>query len=105
MPSNIQAIPFESNLKKRKWLFISSYKMPSQNSQYLLNYISDMLDCYSNHYEYKVIFADFNVNPVKLEINTFSNTENPTILIKQNACFKREGPCIDLILTHFKYSF
>ena len=24
-----------------------------------------MLDYYSNHYEYKVIFGDFNMNPAK----------------------------------------
>ena len=32
LPSDIQAIPFELNLKKRKWLFVSIYKLPSQNS-------------------------------------------------------------------------
>ena len=64
-PSNIQAIPFELNLKKRKWLFISIYKQPSQNIQYFLNFISDMSHCYSNHYEYKVIFGDFNMNSAK----------------------------------------
>ena len=34
-----------------------------------------MLDCYSNYYEYKVILGDFNMNPVKPEMNTFLNTE------------------------------
>ena len=29
-----------------------------------------MLDYYSDHYEYKVIFGDFNMNPIKSEINT-----------------------------------
>ena len=107
LPSNIQAIPFELNLKKRKWLlvFISIYKPPSQNSQYFLNSISDMLDHYSNYYEYKVIFGDFNMNPVKPEINTSLNTENLTNLIKENTYFKGAVSCIDLILKNFKYSF
>ena len=104
LPSDIQAIHFELSLKERKWLFLSIYKPPSQNSQYLLNSISDMLDYCSNHYEYKVIFGDFNMNLVKPEMNTFLNSENLTNLIRENTCFKGAGSCIDLILTNSKYS-
>ena len=32
-----QAIPFEINLRKKKWLVISIYRPPSQNSEYFLN--------------------------------------------------------------------
>ena len=64
-----------------------------------------MLDYYSNHYEYKIIFGDFNMNPVKPEMNTFLNTENLTNVIKENTCFKGAGSCIDLILTNSEYSF
>ena len=39
-PSNIQAIRFEFNLKKRKWLFMSICKRSSKNSHYFLNSIS-----------------------------------------------------------------
>ena len=83
-----QAIPFVLNLKKRKWLFISIYRPPSQKSQCILNSISDMLDYYSSHYEYKVIFGDFNLNPVKPEMSTFLKAENLTNLIKENTCLK-----------------
>ena len=70
-----------------------------------MNSISDMLDYYSNYYEYKVILEDFNINPVKPEMNTFLNKENLTNLIKENTGFKGAGSCIDLILTDSKYSF
>ena len=70
-----------------------------------MNSISDMLDYYSNYYEYKVILGDFNMNPVKPEMNTFLNTENVTNLIKENTGFKGAGSYIDLILTDSKYSF
>ena len=70
-----------------------------------MNSISDMLDYYSNYYEYKVILGDFNMNPVKPEMNTFLNTENLTNLIKENTGFKGAGSYIDLILTDSKYSF
>ena len=64
-----------------------------------------MLHDYSNHYECKVIFGDFNMNPAKPEMNTFLNTENLTNLIKENICFKGIGSYIDLILANPKYSF
>ena len=70
-----------------------------------MNSISDMLDYYSNYYEYKVILGDFNMNPVKPEMNTFLNTENLTNLIKENTGFKGAGSYIDLILTDSKYYF
>ena len=105
LPSDIQAIPFELNLKQRKWLFLGIYKPPSPNSQYSLNSISDILDFYSNHYKCKVILENFNMNPTKPEMNKLLNTKNRTNLIKENPCFKRSGSCIDLILTNSKYSF
>ena len=64
-----------------------------------------MLHDYSNHYECKVIFGDFNMNPAKPEMNTFLNTENLTNLIKENICFKGIGSYIDLILANPKYYF
>ena len=35
--SSIQAIPIEINLRKEKWLMISIYRPPTQNSEYFLN--------------------------------------------------------------------
>ena len=40
---SIQAFPFEINLRKGKWLVISIYGTPSQNSEYFLNNIIVML--------------------------------------------------------------
>ena len=36
---------------------------------------------------------------------TFLNEHDLTNLIKNNTCFKGEGPCIDLILTNQMFSF
>ena len=33
---NIQVIPFELNLRKEKWLFVSVYKPPLQSNNYFL---------------------------------------------------------------------
>ena len=36
-PSDIQVTPFELNLRKEKWMFISIYRPPSQNKKYFLD--------------------------------------------------------------------
>ena len=35
-PQDVQAIPFEINLEKEKWLFVAIYKPPSQSNIYFL---------------------------------------------------------------------
>ena len=61
LPTNIQAIPFEINLRKEKWLFIRVYKPPSLNNQYFCDSSSELLDFYSSNHENKVDFVDFNL--------------------------------------------
>ena len=48
MPNNIQIIPFELNLRRDEWLFVSVYKPLLQNNQYSLGILSNFLDFYSN---------------------------------------------------------
>ena len=38
LPENIQVIPFEFNLRKEKWLFVSIYKPPLQSNNYFLTF-------------------------------------------------------------------
>ena len=105
LPENIQAIPFELNLRKEKWLFVSIYKPPLQSNSYFLDTLNDLLDFYSGIYDNKVVFGDFNLelaNPVMI---SFMDSQNFTNLIKNNTCFKGVGSCIDLILTNRKYCF
>ena len=105
LPPDIQAIPFEINLRKEKWLFVSVYKPPSLNNQYFCDSLSELLDFYSSIYDNKVVFGDFNLeisHPVML---SFMNNENFINLVKGNTCFKGKGSCIDLILTNRRYSF
>ena len=102
LPENIQAIPFELNLRKEKWLFVSIYKPPLQSNSYFLDTLNDLLDFYSGIYDNKVVFGDFNLelaNPVMI---SFMDSQNFTNLIKNNTCFKGVDPCIHLILTNRK---
>ena len=105
LPIDIQIIPFEINLRKEKWLFVSIYKPPSQSNQYFLDLLGDLLDFYSQDCDNKVILGDFNLEPSNPSIASFMNNPNLFNLVKSNTCFKDEGLCIDLILTNRKYFF
>ena len=83
---SIQAVPFEINLRKEKWLVISIYRPPSHNSEYFLNNFTKMIDLFADKYDNYLIMGDFN-------------------LIKSNTCFKGKGSCIDLFMTNRKYPF
>ena len=47
LPENIRVIPFELNLGKEKWLFVSVYKPPLQSNNYFLNTLNYLIDFYS----------------------------------------------------------
>ena len=63
------------------------------------------MDFYSQDYDNKVILGDFNLESSNPSIVSFMNNQNLFNLVKSNTCFKREGSCIDLILTNRRYSF
>ena len=58
--ADTQIILFEINLRK-KGLIVGTYKLPSLDSQYILDTLSDLLDFYSKNYDNKVILSDFNL--------------------------------------------
>ena len=104
-PKDIQAIPFELNLWKEKWMFVCIYRPPKQDSQYFLENLSLIIDHYSSIYDNLIILGDFNMEPKNPKLASFMNSFNLYNLIKSNTCFKGSGSCIDLILTNRKYCF
>ena len=44
LPENIQVRPFEVNLRKEEWLFVSIYKPPLQSNNYFPDTLNDLLD-------------------------------------------------------------
>ena len=102
--SNIQIIPFELNLRKDKWLFVSIYKSLLQNNQYFVSIVSDLLDCYSNEYDNKAVLGDFNLKLSNPSMLSFMDSQNLASVVKNKTCFKVTGYCIDLILTNRKYT-
>ena len=102
---SIQAIPFGINLRKEKWLVISIYRPPSQNSEYFLNSLTKIIDYFANTYDNHLILGDFNLEPTDSALMGFLDSNSLTNLIKTNTCFKGKGSYIDLILTNRKFSF
>ena len=88
LPNNIQIIPFELNLRKDKWLFVSIYKPPLQNNQYFVSILSDLLDLYSNEYDNKVVLGDFKLEPSKLIMLSFMHSQNFVSPIKTRRALK-----------------
>ena len=104
LPNNIQIIPFELNIRKDKWFFVSIYKPPLQNNQYIVSILSDLLDFCSNEYDSKVVLGDFSLEPSSPSMLSFMDNQNFVSLIKNETFFKGSSSCIDLILTNRKYS-
>ena len=101
--SDIQAFIFEINLKKKKWLFLSIYKPPSQNCQYFLDSLHNIIDFYSSIYDNHIVLGDFNTDPSHTQLSVFMEHYNYYNLIKSNNYFKGDGSCKDLILNNRKY--
>ena len=101
----IQAIPFEINLRKEKWLVISIYRPPSQNSEYFLNCHTKMIGYFAKICDNQLMLGDFNLESTDSALLRFLDSNSLTNLIKTNTCFKGKGSYIDLILTNRKFSF
>ena len=53
--SDIQVIRFELNLRKEKWMLMCIHRPPSQNKQYFLDKLSEIIDLYSSIYDNCII--------------------------------------------------
>ena len=105
LPYKIQAIPFELNLRKEKWLVISIYRPPLESLSCFLDSLTNMIDFFSSSYDNFIVMGDFNSQPTDSIMKDFMDANGFINLIKSNTCFKGKGSCIDLILTNRKYSF
>ena len=98
-------IPFEINLRKEKWLVISIYRPPSQDSVFFLNSLTKIIDVFADKYDNYLIMGDFKLESDNTVLTNSLDSNNLTNLIKTNTCFKSKGLSIDLILTNMNYSF
>ena len=100
---SIQAIPVEINLRKKQWLVISIYRLPSQVSRFFLHSLTKIIDHFATKYDNHLIMGDFNMKPNNPMFKSFFISINLTNLVKTNTCFKGKRSSVDLILTNKKY--
>ena len=74
--SDIQALVFVINLRKEKWFFLSIYKPPSQNCQYFLDSLHNIIDFYSGIYDNHIVLGDFNMDPSHTQLSAFMEHYN-----------------------------
>ena len=99
-----QAVFFELNLKKEKWLIVPIYRPHQQDLiiNFLLSIFCYQYQCYEN----VVVIGDVNtesndktLSPLIEDYNQYNFIENPT-------CFESsKGRCIDLVLKNREHSF
>ena len=84
-------------MRKEKWLVISIYSPPSQNSEYFLISLTKIIDYFANTYDNQFILGDFNLELTDSALMGFLDGSRLTNLIKTNTYFKGKGSCMDLI--------
>ena len=105
LPTDIEIMCVEINLKKQKWVLMGIYRPPKMNEKYFLDHLSRVVDLYSKKYDRVLIMGDFNSEPCDEPIETFCGGYNLCNLVKEKTCFKGLPKCYDLILTNCKHNF
>ena len=102
IPSGIEMIMFEYLVKTRKWFCTGLYKSSSQNENYFLDILSEVLSKQACQYENVMLIRDFNFTVNNKNLVVFMKTFNLKNLINKLTYFQSANPtCIDLILKAF----
>ena len=106
LPSDIQALPIEVNLRKSKWIIVPIYRPPSKDKNEFNENMIKLLDFYAKTYSNILILGDFNMVENELAMKSLIDSHALFSMIHEPTCFKNpDGRCIDLMLTNKKYSF
>ena len=70
-PSDIQILPVEMNLKKRKWLLVAICAPPSQCKSYFITVLTKVLDKCKSSFENIVVLGEFNMEPTTFMVDYF----------------------------------
>ena len=71
LPSDVEALFIEVNLRSIKFLLVGTYHPPSQNDKYYFECINKALDLYAATYEKVLLAGDFNAKLLKNVAVTF----------------------------------
>ena len=111
IPTNLEAIFVEINLRKNKLLLVGTYH--SKNAKYgvtddeFFKNIGLALDFYSTRYDKFLLAGDFNTQEDNEVLEDFLEDYHAKNLVKDPTCYKNpESPsCIDLFITNSYQSF
>ena len=87
LPSDIECLFIEMNIRKTKWLIVGCYHPPSQNDNYFFHNLSKALDSLNSNYEKFLLVGDFNSEDHETEITNFLNNHEAKNIVKQKTCF------------------
>ena len=105
-PTDIEILPLELALTKRKWLILGLYKTPSLRSEIFVSEVTNKLAFYNEKYDNILLLGDFNMTPENHRLKDFTDSNDFENLIKEPTCFKRTSPTtIVLFLTNRKGCF
>ena len=76
LPDDIQVIILEINIKNRRLPILCIYRPPKQKLNYFVDYLSDLIDKFSETYTDVMVIGDFNEEPTSNTIKTFMDGIN-----------------------------
>ena len=102
LPSDIDGISIEMNIKRKKWLLCCAYNPNKSLTENHLQQLQKQLEASSERHEHFLIMRDS--NPSMTPFCTLFKLKN---IVKEPTCYKNlENPsCIDLFLTNCPKSF
>ena len=75
-------LPFELNLRSKRWLDLTVYKPPAQNSTYFREQFSRVVHFYSSSYDSLMVIGDFYLEEKGSVVRCMMNDHNFSSLIK-----------------------
>ena len=107
LPSDIEAIFIEMNIKSKKWLLCCTYNPNKSLIENHLRQLQKQLEAFSERYEHFLIIGDFNADVSDPSMSSFCTLFKLKSIVKEPTCYKNpENPsCIGLFLTNCPRSF
>ena len=107
LPSDIEAIFIEMNIKSKKWLLCCTYNPNKSLIENHLRQLQKQLEAFSERCEHFLIMGDFSADVSDPSMTSFCTLFKRKSIVKEPTCYKiPENPsCIDLFSTNCPRSF
>ena len=107
LPSDIEAIFIEMNIKSKKYLLCCTYNPNKSLIENHLRQLQKQLEAFSERYEHFLIMGDFNADVSDPSMTSFCTLFKRKSIVKEPTCYKvPENPsCIDSFSTNCPRSF